>query len=372
MTNKSIRDFWLPNLAFWLFYYGISIFTAPNFLIIGFGERIVYVLIFLLGLAFMTGGYRFVYNYFNFSEKTAYFSFLQVFLSGCSLMLLDYLYRFKIIPFLLYDIFANLFSKDLSNPYYRVITQTEYNKDVALYVNAASFSNQMTKFFAIMCWLVAYNFYKSYTTAQKRRISALRSETQAQEAELATLRAQLNPHFLFNSLNSIHSMALTGNPKASDAVLLLADLMRYTLNYEKKNLVTVAEELDIVDKYLGLEKIRFGKKLSYNLDIQKDTLDKNMPPIVLQTLVENAIKHSVSKNTEGGQLTVRTQLDAQNLRLEVINTGQLQVLKDTKNGGIGIENTKRRLAMLYADKASFAIQNLNEHEVIATVRLPLS
>ena len=202
-------------------------------------------------------------------------------------------------------------------------------------------------------------------------------ENQLKASELINLRSQLNPHFLFNALNSIHSMTLTGSARASDAVLLLADLMRYTLNYEKKDLVTVAEEMDIVEKYLELERIRFGKRLTYSIDIQPDTLDVKIPPIIVQALAENAIKHSVSQHTEGGNLKVRSFIENKTLILEVINSGQLPEnlpsanVLENKKVGIGIENTKKRLAMIYGKIASFDIKNANEREVLAILRIPI-
>lgn len=204
------------------------------------------------------------------------------------------------------------------------------------------------------------------------------AENKLKEVELINLRQQLNPHFLFNALNSIHALVSLKEQRAEDAVLNLSDLMRYTLNYEKRDFVTVKEEMDVVRKYLELEKIRFDKRLTYELNIENNTLTLKMPLLMVQTLVENAIKHAVRHNIQGGHVVIKTQINTQYLTINVINSGQYnpsnQIRVDAEsnnsNGGIGLKNINRRLNMYFGDTANFEIYNLNEHEVIATLTVP--
>jgi two-component system, LytTR family, sensor kinase len=229
---------------------------------------------------------------------------------------------------------------------------------------------------AYVIWAAAYNFYHVALNMRRNTVEKLAAENRAKDLELINLRSQLNPHFLFNALNSIHSLAMMKKDNASDAVLLLSDLMRYTLNYEKRDVVPLSEEIEVVEKYLQLEKIRFGKKLNAELDISDATLDLKIPPIIVQTLVENAIKHGLKESVEGVFIKINSQLSNNFLTINVINSGRLKKgdpsVHEQKNGGIGVENMRRRLQMIYGERAIFDLQNLNEEEVIATLKLPIN
>lgn len=237
---------------------------------------------------------------------------------------------------------------------------------------------------AFMIWLALYHAYYFFENMQIKTAEQYESKVKLQEAELSFLRSQLNPHFLFNALNSIHALSLMQSERASDAVILLSDLMRYTLNYGKKNLVKLEDEMGIVEKYLTLEKIRFGKKLTYLFDIQPNTHTILIPPIIVQTLAENAIKHAIRQNTNGGLIKINTAIKEGFLVIDIINNGQLiqkeppsvsdpfLTNSDAKDGGIGIENTEKRLIMIYGNKAFFSLKNANDREVVASLKIPLS
>ena len=250
---------------------------------------------------------------------------------------------------------------------------TPYLEPIMKYVYPYMFTLECAAF---MIWLSLYHAYYFFENMQIKTAEQYASKVKLQEAELSFLRAQLNPHFLFNALNSIHALSLMQSEKASDAVILLSDLMRYTLNYGKKNLVPLEEEMDIVRKYLELEKIRFGKKLSYQFDIQPDTLPILIPPIIVQTLTENAIKHAIRQNANGGSIKINTTIKDQFLIIDIINNGQLIQKEDpsvlqSNDSGIGIENTEKRLQMLYGNKAFFELKNANNEEVVACLKIPL-
>ena len=205
------------------------------------------------------------------------------------------------------------------------------------------------------------------------QVQQLELEKQLKEVELTNLRQQLNPHFLFNALNSIHALVSLKEDKAEAAVLNLSDLMRYHLNYEKRDFVTIQEEMGTVRKYLELEKIRFDKRLTYNITAEVAVLHHEIPLIMVQTLVENAIKHAVRHNKNGANISILARQEGAFLKIDVINSGQYTPSVFTsKNSGIGLENTRKRLEMLYGDKASFSIGNRNEHEVVATLSFPIS
>jgi Histidine kinase len=383
MKHKNTRLFWLINLSVWLVYYLMQGLTSPVFLLIPLSSRLVLIAHFLMYIMMVTGLYRFVFQKFEFWKKSLVFTFVQAVVGAVLMCLLDIFLRYNVNYHLmsfdapLYNWFVPSYDEILkvtTNPYQEVVKLSLTNPNIAQYFAMDRLNGQVTKFMAYTIWTFAFTAYRYSENLIEARVEKYRFEGQLKEAELVNLRSQLNPHFLFNSLNSIHSMTLMKRDEASDAVLLLADLMRYTLNYEKKTLVTVEEEIEIVEKYLKLEKIRFGKKLNYSFDIQPDTLDKKIPPIVIQTLAENAIKHAISRSIEGGRVEIKSFLENDNLIIEVINSGQLSEggpsVFEAKKAGIGIENTRRRLAMLYGDKAIFDLKNWGISEVKAMMRIP--
>jgi Histidine kinase len=382
MKHKNTRLFWLINLGVWLVYYLMQGLTAPIFLQMPVSLRLVVIIHFLMYVMMITGLYRFVYQKFQFWKKSLAFTFGQAVVAAVLMCVLDIFLRYNVNYYVmtfdepLYEWFVPTREEiaKLTNPYLETTKLALTNPNIAQFLEMEQWAMQLTKFFAYTIWTFAFTAYRYSENLIEARVEKYRFEGQLKEAELVNLRSQLNPHFLFNSLNSIHSMTLMKREEASDAVLLLADLMRYTLNYEKKTLVTVEEEIEIVEKYLKLEKIRFGKKLNYSFDIQPDTLDKKIPPIVIQTLAENAIKHAISRSIEGGRVDIKSFIENDNLIIEVINSGQLSEggpsVFEAKKAGIGIENTRRRLAMLYGDKAIFDLKNWGIAEVKAMMRIP--
>jgi Histidine kinase len=382
MKHKNTRLFWLINLGVWIIYYLMQGFTSPIFLQMPISLRLVVITHFLMYIMMVTGLYRFIFQKFEFWKKSLAFTFGQAVIAAVLMCVLDIFLRYNINYYVmtfdapLYEWFVPTREEiaKITNPYVETTKLALTNPNVAQFLEMEQWAMQLTKFLAYTIWTFAFTAYRYSENLIEARVEKYRFEGQLKEAELVNLRSQLNPHFLFNSLNSIHSMTLMKRDEASDAVLLLADLMRYTLNYEKKTLVTVEEEVEIVEKYLKLEKIRFGKKLNYSFDIQPDTLDKKIPPIVIQTLAENAIKHAISRSIEGGRVEIKSFLENDNLIIEVINSGQLleggPSVFEAKKAGIGIENTRRRLAMLYGDKAIFDLKNWGIAEVKAMMRIP--
>jgi two-component system, LytTR family, sensor kinase len=251
------------------------------------------------------------------------------------------------------------------------------------------FNVKVGVFFLVVLYFIyemIYFFRKWQQTFEERetlkeeklrtQVQQLELEKQLKEVELTNLRQQLNPHFLFNALNSIHALVSLKEDKAEAAVLNLSDLMRYHLNYEKKDFVTVQEEMDTVRNYLELEKIRYDNRLTYDINVDVAVLNQEIPLIMVQTLVENAIKHAVRHNKNGANISVSARQEGGFLKIDVINSGQYTPMNAgsvfaSKNSGIGLENTCKRLEMLYGDKALFSIGNRNDSEVVATLSFPM-
>lgn len=384
MGHTNARLFWLVNLSVWIIYYTIQGSTSPIFLQIPFTYRLIIIGHFLFYIMIITGIYRVIYQKFEFWKKSLLFVSIQAVVAALIMVSLDvycryyvYYYVENVIIFVFNTVPVDQFMKNDPNPniYYQAELLSEKNDMLRQYHAMNTLNLQITKFLAYVIWTFAFNSYRYSSNLIEARVEKFRYEGQLKEAELVNLRAQLNPHFLFNSLNSIHAMTMMKRDEASDAVLLLSDLMRYTLNYENRNEVTVEEEMETVEKYLKLEKIRFGNKLNYSFDIQPDTLDVKIPLIMVQTLAENAIKHAIGQSASGGSVVIKSFLENNSLVIEVINSGQLTEsppsVSTTKKSGIGIENTRRRLAMLYGEKAFFNLTNWGISEVKAMMRIPV-
>jgi len=215
------------------------------------------------------------------------------------------------------------------------------------------FSGTVTSAYLMACWVGAYFGIRYYETMQLQREAALRASTLAQEAQLKMLRYQLNPHFLFNTLNAISTLILDQrNATANSAVTGLSEFLRYTLDQDPMKRVTVAQEIEALNLYLDIEKLRFGDRLTLIYRIEPTALQALMPSLLLQPLIENAIKYAVAPSERGGTITITGELVDQQLHLSVTDNGPgLADFSRLENGrGVGIRNTRERLQVLYSSR----------------------
>jgi sensor histidine kinase YesM len=175
------------------------------------------------------------------------------------------------------------------------------------------------------------------------------------QAELQSLRAKINPHFLYNALNSIASLATTDARKTEQMALALSDFFKYAINREQKQLNTLSEELNAIRTYLEIEKVRFGERLSFEIDCPEDLLNIQIPQLLIQPLVENAIKHGLSQITENGLIRISVNRAENQLKIRVYDNGP--AFPDGPLSGFGIQNTQERIALLYGAKATINWQN---------------
>jgi sensor histidine kinase YesM len=223
----------------------------------------------------------------------------------------------------------------------------------------------------MLAWLTIYCFYHDYADSRKRQLEQLQLEGVIKQMELKTLKAHLNPHFIFNSLNSIRALVELDPTRARRAITELSNLLRGSLQTEQAQLVPLQKEIDIIRDYLALESIRFEDRMRIDWQIAEDTLSLPVPPMMFQTLVENAIKHGIGTLSEGGRITIRSSRDSASHQhvVEITNTGTLNGSEHTP--GFGISSTQSRLTLLYGSAASFSIVQLPEQTVKATVRIPI-
>ena len=194
--------------------------------------------------------------------------------------------------------------------------------------------------------LHAYEYYRN--NERNIKLRAALSEA-ALKSELAALKAQLNPHFLYNTFNAISASVPPEQEQTREMIAQLSDLFRYQLKASKSDLVTLGEELEFVEKYLSLEKARFEDRLQVVIDVPEPLKAKMIPPMILQPLVENSVKHGIANLIQGGQVLIRVRQQGTQLAFEVADTGEGVVDKNHLflNGGIGLKNTRMRLEKQY-------------------------
>lgn len=222
----------------------------------------------------------------------------------------------------------------------------------------------------ILPWLLIYYFYHFFQKSRRQQMDTLRLETLIKELELKTIKAHINPHFIFNALNSIRALVDENPQRARKAITELSNILRSSMQSEKMETVPFEKELLIVKDYLALENMRFEDRLKVEYDIDEDTLNQHVPPMMLQTLVENAIKHGISKQINGGVVKVGSDFKGDFHVLTVQNTGRLN--GEVNEFGFGISSTNNRLSLLYGEKANFEIKQVNGSLVEAKVLIPVS
>ncbi|MEQ1677132.1 MAG: histidine kinase [Chitinophagaceae bacterium] len=225
-------------------------------------------------------------------------------------------------------------------------------------------------FIYFFIWNLLYFIYHYITKSRKQQLDTLRLESLVKELELQTIKAHINPHFIFNSLNSIRALVDENPQRARKAVTELSNILRSSMQVEKIETVPLEKELSIVKDYLALENMRFEDRLRVEYEIDEDTLNQPVPPMMLQTLVENAIKHGISKQITGGLVKVISDFKGDFHQLVVQNTGQLNGKVNTE--GFGLSSTTNRLNLLYGDKSSFEIKQVNGSLVEARVLIPVA
>lgn len=235
--------------------------------------------------------------------------------------------------------------------------------------NELIFTKTFSSFFIFFIWNCIYFIYHYIQKSRRQQVDTLKLEALVKELELKTIKAHINPHFIFNALNSIRALVDENPGRARTAITELSNILRSSMQAEKLETVPFEKELNIVKDYLALEHIRFEDRLNVSYEIDEDTLDQPVPPMMLQTLVENAIKHGISKQLNGGTVKIISDFRNNHHELLVLNTGHL-------NGGInedgfGLTSTQNRLLLLFGNKAKFNIRQVNGNMVEAKVELPM-
>jgi two-component system LytT family sensor kinase len=211
-----------------------------------------------------------------------------------------------------------------------------------------------------------------FAEAREREVAAVRLSSQLAEARLGALRSQLNPHFLFNSLNAITVLVRDQDTRTASRMLeQLGEVLRQVLQTDRAHEVPLAEEIGFLERYLAIEQVRFSDRLRITFSIEPGLERAAVPSFVLQPLVENALVHGLAKRTEGGVLTITARREGEDLVLEVRNDGPgLEPPRPGTRTGLGLANTRERLATMYGNRGTLTMAELPSGGVIATVRIP--
>jgi two-component system LytT family sensor kinase len=223
----------------------------------------------------------------------------------------------------------------------------------------------------VLVWFLIYFSVHLFENYKRVEIESLIWEAAVKDFELKTLKSQLNPHFMFNAMNSIRALIEEDPENAKAALTRLSNILRYSLKMERNETVPLEEEIQIVTDYLALEAVRFEERLNYELNIDPMSVKIEIPPMMIQTLVENGIKHGVTKRTEGGKITVNSKMNGSCLIIQIKNNGQIDQESLRHSKGFGIDNTKQRLNLLYGEKAIFTIKNESPDVVLAEINIPI-
>ncbi|HYM36398.1 MAG TPA: histidine kinase [Steroidobacteraceae bacterium] len=211
-------------------------------------------------------------------------------------------------------------------------------------------------------WMGLYFGFHFYEANQRERETALRATSLAQAAQLKMLRYQLNPHFLFNTLNAISTLVLDQkNNIANTVVTRLADFLRYTLDQDPMKTVTLAQEIAALNLYLEIEKMRFGARLQVEIDVEESAGAAPVPSLLLQPLIENAIKYAISPREQGGRIRISGRLQDNDVVLSIEDDGPgvVDTARITNGRGVGLRNTRERLQVMYGKRAKTEMANAN-------------
>ena len=330
--------FWLIQLCCWLFIAFLALSYSPlqNS---DTKSQIIFFLAYLF-VGFAIGNtYRYIVENMNPDEITTTQFLLYPFMGSCLIGL----------SFTLIDITLGQFG--LERPAIDFLTLLFENTWVV-----------------IPCFFF-YHLYRFATIYQERKQRTIVAENLLQISELENLKKQLNPHFLFNALNSIKALTLFDGVKARESIIQLSDLLRLSLNLGEQQRATLSEELKLAENYLALEKLRFDSRLSYEFNIQRDLDNVLIMPMSLNTLLENAVKHGIGQLKSGGKIVTSVTADKNVITIMVQNSGFYDPKPKSNDGGIGLENLHKRLELQFGDKASFTITN-KDKMVMATIKMP--
>jgi two-component system, LytTR family, sensor kinase len=230
-----------------------------------------------------------------------------------------------------------------------------------------TFQYNIWVYWVILAVCHAFDYYEKF---HERELRAAELEKRLAQARLQALQSQMNPHFLFNTLHTISALMHKDVEAADRMVMKLSDLLRRALDNTDAHEVPLKQEIDFLERYLEIEKTRFGERLRVDMEIAPDTLRAAVPNLVLQPLVENAIRHGIERHARPGKIILRARRRESQLELEVQDNGAGFPAGGPQREGIGLANTRSRLQQLYGAEQRFELQNVPAGGLLARVVIP--
>ena len=345
MTQSKNSLFWKLHLSWWAIdtlYSTLPTYKLPE----GTTSTIVFFYVLHYGLmVVLTYLYRLVYNRINPKEEKQYLHFVAPFVG---VILLG-------TVFFLINSHGFIF-------HYAIAANHTYTLEMR-------FAYLLDCIWDSLPWFMGYHLFRYARISTERESGLLKS---LHDSELDRLRKQLNPHFLFNALNGIRALVLTEPQQSREAIGQLSDLLRLSLKTKLDENIPLSEEIEILENYLAIEKIRFQERLTVEIDIPNELKKYKVLPFCLQILAENAIKHGIGKQKRGGVIKITGERNNNDLMLKVINVGSLNQVSDLvdESTGIGLDNLVKRLKINFGGKAIFNISEKDKW-ITAAVCLPL-
>ncbi|MBG6130571.1 sensor histidine kinase YesM [Aquimarina sp. EL_43] len=274
----------------------------------------------------------------------------------------------SIIIHTLISVLLSLYSSVLLLGYEKYVLGYTDVIDIKLILLRLAYSSNFNFFvyFTLITILYAYYYFKKQ---KDQEIKESNLKTQLLDSKIKILQSQLQPHFLFNALNDISSLMDIDIEKSQDALADLSEMLRKTLSIKDVKYITLEEELSILNKYLGIEKLRFGEKLNFKIDIADFMLFEKVPPLILQPIVENSIKHGFSYTHDTIIIAIKIFMLYDDIVFEITNNGA-QLQQEKIVFGNGISNVLERIDTLYQGNYSFDIRNNKNSGVINSIKIP--
>ncbi|MCD9186582.1 MAG: histidine kinase [Pyrinomonadaceae bacterium] len=331
MIQKFKNSFWLFQIGGWLIYFVMIYITFLTIAAEGNFLRLFYLKLFRAFIGFLLTSvlrefYRRIFDKYslNFVIATV---FICAVIFGCIWTAFENLYTFQ--------------------------TAASYN-----FADSLARAPRVVLDFAmtLTAWSAIYFGFKYWQKAQSERENALASSALAQKAQLEMLRYQMNPHFLFNALNSIRASIDEDGKRAEQMITSLSEFLRYSLLHESSKTIELREEIEAVKNYLAIEKIRFEEKLEVDFTIEKAAEDFKVPCFLLNPLVENAVKHGLQTSAKPLKINLSAKISENKLILEISNSGKLQDVSNGNGTKIGLKNVRERLEKLFGGGAKFGLK----------------
>jgi len=347
LSRKQI--YWISQITGWMFFVAVNLFIIASFEELPWQRILVWIFLGVLGILF-THLLRSIIRKNGWLQLPIKNTILRVLVASIITGIIIFAFVFA----------ASYVTGTMRNEEFNIA------RPIAGVVNLSGIT---------LLWCLIYFVVHYMENYKKKEIESLIWEAAVKDYELRTLKSQLNPHFMFNAMNSIRALIEEDPESAKVAITKLSNILRYSLKMERKERVPLEDEIETVKNYLDLERIRFEDRLNYKLDVDKASEKIEIPPMMIQTLVENGIKHGVSKQTKGGEIKLKSKIlsteNGSKLKIEIRNSGHFSEEQLKNSSGFGVSNTKHRLNLLFGENANFSIKNENGDTVLAEVEIPI-